>query len=470
MARQKKKTVTEWTPDAIESYLQTQVNAQAAGKGFLVSSDGAAADIGIRLPHFCLRYLYHRTTIPFERTTILYGPTGSSKSSYLFWLYWLFRTGGGQWSTPHGKYYHLGVEDKDSPLLRLSLTDYDDQAGYVRECASLNEFQIQIVEFLDWFKSRMGTAGGPGKRIPLIIGIDSLVAKMTAEAAKTVDTAHGETKRRFADEARALSDWFKYIPSKLREWPIHMVGVNHDKPKPGENGRPEEHRTPGGSAPNYYATYKILLKRVKTLDETATGWNGNRIRFKMEKNSLGSDNHAIEANIIWRTIQRPNAAGDLVPAQQTMWDWHRATTEILYQIARVTHDRQPAKARAVREVLGINRIAGGRYVAPEIGITDDNPLSAYDFGVYLEKQTDVLQVLENRLGVSVCREHRPGEDLGEAQLAARETINALLPTTKAAYVDWNGEVDTASDASAASVAAEPKDEDVEYVEGDDEDE
>lgn len=458
----KKKKESEWTdPSAIEAFMATQVAASAAGRGLMTSAEGAASDIGIRLPYFCLRYLFNRTTFPFERTAILYGPPGSNKSSLLFWIYRLFRDGAGQFA-PHGKYIHLGLEDKDSPWLRLSLLNQDNNAGWTRECQSMDEFQGMVQAQLSWFMEQCSK--GPGRRIPLVFGIDSLVAKMTQSAQENVRKAGGVTGRRFADEARSLSDWFKYVPGLLRGWPISLVGINHDKPKPIE-GRPGmmQHVAPGGSAPVFYATYKILMTKIGRVPAVSSGWQGNRIKLLMDKNSLGTDHLSIETDFMWRAGLQLNANGEKVRVQESAWNWPKATMDLFNRIL-TSKNQNPVHVKAIKDILGLQKVTGGRYTASGLGVTKDDPLSAYDMGELLETKLDILSALEDRFGIGRGREFQVGVDYEEQLASAKSEAELAIPAYNADRIDFDGQVIQTS--AAAQAAAET--DGTEYEEEEDE--
>lgn len=409
----RKKTDEAMSNDAVQSFIDEQIMGQK--KVGMDPLEAAASDVGLRLPHLCLRYLVQRTTLPFERSLIIFGPPGSNKSSFLCWLYGFVYAAG-------GRYLHLEVEDKDIPELRLSLTGYKANAGRVVPCESMDHFQRQVKEKTDYFKAVCGRAGGPGRRVPFIVGIDSLVAKMTEEAYGVVDKDDGATGRRFADEARSLSDWFKVVPKYITGWPIYLAAVNHDKPVKGERFGQTEHKSPGGHAPNFYSTYRILLNRVRKFAPNRDGWQGNRIAFCTEKNSLGADKLRIEAEIAWRPTVRPNVNGDLVPAQDTVWNWHKATTEML---ERIQAGKGPA-GRVVEEYVGLSK-DNGRYRSATLGVRGDQAMSASEFGRYIESLPDLLAELEPRLGIRTGRPFDPGVDLLDQIAAARRDAAVTLP-------------------------------------------
>jgi hypothetical protein len=401
--------------ESVVELLHSQFNAR------IVSDSGAvmASTIGIRLPHLSQRMLFQRSSLPLERTIVIYGPTGSNKSTLLYEFYRLFWQNG-------GKYFHLDVEDKDTPTMRLSLTGYDRTAGDSRTCESLDEYQEQVHEYLDWFRGVCTAKGGPGKVCPVAIGIDSLVAKMTADASNKVDIAHGRTERRFADEARALADWFKYIPPKLRGLPICLLGVNHDKPKTNQQTGQPVHNTPGGSAPNYFSTFKIYAEKVNKVKQTADGFEGNRIKLVVHKNSLGADNRSTEVEVVWRTVRAESVSGSHTTRQETMWNWNKATTQHLFRMQGTEGNKKDgARGTAVNDLLALRRHTGGKYTSRPLGVTE--PVSAYRMAVEIEKAGAVLEQLEPVLGIHASIHYQPGVDYDDQLKSAVGMVDTMMP-------------------------------------------
>lgn len=420
----KKKAETEWPPSASQEHMTAAFNTRAVKDSLLDSAESAACDIGLPIPYLGLRFLFQRTTYPLQRTMLLFGLPGANKSALMYWFYDLFRRHG-------GKYLHLDTEDKDTPVLRLSLTEYDSKAGFSRPCTSMDVFQESVKTYVDWFKGECGKAGGPGKRVPFVLGVDSLTAKMTQEAQDKMDTNHGAASRRFSDEARSLSDWFKYVPNMLKEWPIGMIAVNHDKPMasttiPGAT----DHKSPGGQAPLFYATYRILVTKAGQLKQDASGWEGNRIKLEMYKSSLGSDRRRLEVDFAWRTSAVPSRSGKTtVTVQQSHWNWHKATVEFLLYTADKL--KGSARATAISDLLGLSKQTGGRYSCKGLGISPADAVKPAELGPLIENSTTILSQLEPALGIHSSVAYVDGADFDEQLAAAVAAVDDHMPDMSA---------------------------------------
>lgn len=421
-----KKKAEVWDDAAIDEYMDAQRAARAVKAGYMNAAEVTASDIGLHLPHLCLRYLFQRTTYPLERVTILFGPPKGNKSTLLFWFYKLFYNN-------KGRYLHLETEDKDASLLRLAMTDYDMKAGDGRACESMDTFQAELNNYIDWYKSVCEK--GPGRRRPYIIGVDSLTAKMTEDAQKVMDKNDGVATRRFADEARSLSDWFKDIPRKLQGWPLGLIAVNHDKPKPGHMPGQVIHHTPGGSAPTYYATYRILVVKIKSLPPNAANWQVNRIKLSTESSSLGADRKAIEVELSFRVSGQKNSDNEALRAQEVTWNWDKATTELLLKLAV---DGKGGPGNAVRDLVGISRVSGG-YAAPSLGVKSSEPLSATAMGQLIEKSPELLEQLETALGIHQSRCFSLELPFDEQLAIAKKEAYKLIPVFEKASEIPDGE-------------------------------
>lgn len=415
--------------DAARELMEAQFDAEMIGEDPV---EVAASSVGLYQPHLCQRFLYQSTIFPFERTILVLGPTGSNKSSYVYSLYNMF-------GRASGKYLHLETEDKDTPILRLSLTDYNPKYGKAYRCDSMDDFQKKV---RDGF-TRMGkiaSKSGLGWRTPFVIGIDSLTAKMTEEAYKTVDAAEGATKRRYSDEARSLADWFKVATRYLRGKPFSLVCVRHDKPTKNKYGH-DVHTGPGGAAPKFYATYEILMLKRGRLKMNADGWEANRIEFSTEKSSLGSDQRKFTAEFAWRPSQRPNKKGDLVASQDSAWNWHKATTELLM---RLSNDKG-VFGKAVDDIVGID-VSRNRYTSSTLGIKGDQALPPTEFGRLIESCPDLLKELHPRIGIATGNVFDAEIDLPDQLETARQSANLFVA---APYIVEAGDEAYASEEEAA---------------------
>lgn len=418
MVKKKRPAAEEWTLSSAQAFLDEQQAALASkDPSYVDAATAAVCDVGMRLPYLSQRFLFQRTTIPFERSLLLFGTPGASKSALLYDFYGLgYRNG--------GRYLHIETEDKDSPTLRLAFTNYDKGAGTARPCPSMDQFQTTFKAHINWYKGVCAKANGPGLRVPWVYGVDSLVAKLTEEAAAKMDKNAGAAERRFSDESRSLSDWFKYAPKYLQGLPVLLVAVNHDKPKADPtNPRAVVHQRPGGYAPDFYATYRILVQRIRDLPMSANGWEGKRIKLSMDKCALGADKMSIQVDYVYRLVPAESVAGTRTVRQQAEFRWAKASVETLMALSE--SDRSGARGKAVDDVLGLRKETGGRYTCDRLGVKE--PIPPTELGELLERSPEALAELEPRLGIHPSREFVPGVDFAEQLAAARAAVDEFMP-------------------------------------------
>jgi hypothetical protein len=403
--------------------LREQFLAAGLENGLTTADQAAASDVGLRLPHLCLRMLFQRTTFPLERVMIIFGPTGANKSTLLYYFYDLFRRN-------QGMYFHIEVESKDTPTMRLAVTEYDKEAGWGKEAQTMDDFQEMVSYYLDWFKGQCASKAAKKNKTrhtPLVVGIDSLVAKLTKEAQTVFEKHKGVATRRFADEARSLSDWFKFCPQLIQGWPFSLIAINHDKPKPSDRPGMVLHSSPGGSAPNYYSTYRLLCQKVQTLKLNSKGYAGNRIKISTEKNSLGPDKVAITAEVRWGSRLARTPDGTVISAQHTYWDWDRATTELLADYA-ADAKRYGYWKKQVDSVLGLRKVSGGRYACRALDIGGESALTAPAMGRAIEARRDLLDELEPLLGIQTATAWQPGLDFEDQLKTAVKNCGMFVPS------------------------------------------
>lgn len=408
-------------PEAMQAYLREQINGFKIKDVELYDSvEMAASDVGLYLPHLSLRYLFQRNVFPLERVALFFGPPGSNKSSLLYYFYRLFGT------LNYGMYQHLEVEDKDTPEFRLSMTDWDKSLGKSFSCATIDDYQRLVSDLVKKITAVLTSVNGPGRRVPYVLGIDSLTAKMTAGALAVVEKAHGVTERRFADEARSLSDWFKTVPALLQNMPISLIAINHDKPAPGKLPGQVIHKSPGGAAPLYHATYRIYMEKRKKIERRADGYKGNVIKLVLDKNSLGTDKYTIDAEVRWGDVAVQRADGSVTYVQHSLWDWDKATGELLARLVEDRDDKSP-QTEELRDTLGLGR-SGKSFWSKALGIKQADAVRAEDIGKMIEQDGTLKAKLDACLSVRQATVFNHNEDFLVQIKKARANSAKMYPS------------------------------------------
>lgn len=402
---------------------------QKAGQHmYLTGAEAEARTVGLRLPALSLRYLFQSNVLPLSRTTVIIGKQWSCKSAFLYEIM--------RW---HREAMGFGIlletEHKDSPELRLSLTNYDDSAVVSQPCASTDEWMQGLKFHLDNLQNMCtGTKSnpGPGRRVPVIFGVDSLTGTVSDATSDKFDKDGGSPGRRFAVEAMMIADFFRYLPPKLYDWPITLVCTNHNKPVVNAvTMRPESH-TPGGAGPKFGQTYEIEMAYIKKA--TTAEWEGVRVSMYTSKDSLGPGRKKIEACLLWKQEYLSN--GNVV--QRTFWDWHSASIEMLFK--RLDPKNSFAEQRQrINEIVDLHVKSGGKVWSDALGIPSDAAVSYRKAGKMLEERDDLLKPLHAALGIRERYVFRPGVDfevqIEEARKQAVERAESNYPLLAADFDD-----------------------------------
>jgi hypothetical protein len=357
--------------------------------------------IGPRLPHFCLRYAFRRNVMPFGRSYVVYGPEGSGKSSFLYWIYRLFVVSG-------GFYKHIELEDKDQPDLRVSVIGYPphiDDRQWSHRAETINQYQQLYYQYCDWFKKHCEQLG-VGRRVPYVTGIDALTSKLADNTLKAFVKNDGGVTQRFGEGANAIAQWLRMATNVLHGWPMAVVGVNHDKPKKDDYDN-DVHQSPGGRSIGFHASTRIRVERVKYLPRTAEGVEGMLSQFTFDKNSASVTGQRFQAEFLWNAS---NATSDR--PQESWWDFDKASIRLLADTLKNDNVKATQK-EAIQDVLGLADATQGRFSCRALGVPKSDPLPPSELGRLLEQNEAVVGALEKVFDIRQGPEFRRGDDMAD---------------------------------------------------------
>ncbi len=402
MAR--KKRLTESNDSDIDSLFDGMCNEAKKHYGtdnIFTGSEAERQIVGMYLPALCLRYLFQSNVIPMSRMGQIVGEEGSCKSSLLYEIMRLTRAN-------KGRSYLMEAETKDSPILRMSILNYDDKAVVIRPCESMEEWQEGLTYCIDLVQGLMigtKTNPGPGKIAPVCFGVDSLMGKACRDTIAKIQK-EGFAQRAFPAEALLISQYMKYIPQQIAKWPFILWGINHLKPGTDQQGRPKN-SIAGGKSLKFQETYEIEMKRIKDIKKV--GVNGITLKLLMRKNSLGQSRLSIDADMLWWLDEE----NDYV--QRTVWDWNAATIELLLSF-------EGSRANKICDVCGIKLVdKSKKLVCSEVlGVPRSDPVSFSKAGELIENNPEVIKGLHQLLSVHEHLVFRPGVDYGIQLEEAKE--------------------------------------------------
>lgn len=406
-----------------------------------VGSEADALVVGLPLPSLAVRMIYQNTVHPLGRVTQIVGPQGSCKSALLYEAYrWHAVYGGG--------HAHNEVENKDSPLLRRSIHNYNDEwlrRSIYNPCDSLEQWQNGVTHYTNHFCDLMDEPGGPGRTFPVAVGVDSLSAA-APEAEQEQVNEDGHAIRGYALLANLITRYMRCRSTKTRRYPISVMGVNHQKIAQSAMPGVQSKTTPGGVQIDFQATHIIEMTRVNVgYDINFADRTGLRVDLKMNKNSQGASREKIVAEFIWWWDKDPET-GDA--RQRHRWDWETAAIEALLDIEKY----RKSDFKRIMDIVDLHakRTYPRTVWSKTLGIPESSPLSWFEAGQILESRQDVLDALYPELGIGIGYEFKPGVDYAEMLEQAK---NDGAKASAVLYTSAMSGADSQQKAAAAGVSS-----------------
>lgn len=378
-----------------------------------VSAESESRLVGLPLPSLAARFLFQSTVWPLSRIIQFAGPEGSCKTALLSELYrWHCVYGGGG--------VHCENENKDAAVLRNSILQYNPlwlSRINVIPTESLEEWQKALTLNVFGFKALLDVEGGPGRTVPLCMGVDSLTStdtkRLIAQTAKD-----GYASLGYAEQANLISRYMRqFIVGALRGYPFTVAGTNHIKAAMSQGpvipGQPPKKNIPGGKAVPFMATFLCETERIKDISTKA--YDGIRIKIKATKCSIGASRKAIELEMLW-WWQHDGPGGE--PRQHHVWDWDAAAIELLLKYA--TMKNKQYMHDALMGVVDLHPSSGKKVWSQALGIPSGKPIDYRAAGALLEQRVDLLEQLYPILGIAKNYYFQPGLDYRTMELEAQE--------------------------------------------------
>jgi RecA/RadA recombinase len=409
MAKKKTAVVAEkMSLDDVMDAAATQMRAEMGESKVLVGGKADAKHVGLYIPHLILRFLFQSTILPLGgRMMQITGKQMSCKSSFLYWLYKLFRS-------YSGKAHHIEVETKDSEPLRNSILEYDERAVQPYSADSIEDWQEILLYLLDDKKGVRGALAQAGllDLYPVIQGVDSFTAKASREIQEKIVEA-GHAGRDHPIEAMSISKFLKTMPAHFKDIPWFMAGTNHLKPSQDFMGRPVDN-VGGGMSLKFQETFEVKMQRIKKM-QTAS-YEGVRLSLLTAKNSIGPFDKEIETDMLWYTDRETGR-------QRTWWDWDSASVQLILgkNCPRDALSQQKTRLRELRDITGIQDVSGGKAFSKVLDIPQGDAQDLSVVARELEKRADVLKEVHLILGIQEHMVFQPGTSFKAAVKAARES-------------------------------------------------
>jgi RecA/RadA recombinase len=432
------KKVTTTAPAQLDAMFSAVVASAKAkfGADVVVGSASEISQVGLPLPALALRYMFQANIFPLGRVWQLAGLEGSCKSALLIELMrWHMLFGGGGFVAEN--------ENKDAEVLRHGVLEYNDdwisKRLAVIHTDSLNGWQAVLTQQIDVYAALMDKKGGPGRTVPIAMGVDSLTATDTQANIDKV-SKDGFASRGYSEQANLISRYMRSLVSRMRNYPFSVIGTNHMKPATDYLGRPT-HNIPGGKAVPFMATFMIESTRITDID--TENYAGIRLGLKMAKNSMGPSRRWIEVEFLWWWGTDPETG---LPRQNFYWDWDTASIEMLLAF----EDRIKGKKtlfKQIQAITGLEPIKSKKKAFSKVlGLpTEADAIPYRDFARLLESREDLMSQIYPLLGIAVYPYFKAGVDFRDSQAIHRQQTvqasaslysnTAMLPQIDANAVD-----------------------------------
>jgi hypothetical protein len=367
----------------LDSVMEGVVSQQAIENGSRrIESDFSNHTLVIPVPGLCIEWILGINGWPMSRTTLLAAEPHVGKTAMVAEITnWHRRLAGrGVIACTEG--------DKDSPVLRHSVLNYDIKAMEYRNMSTVEQWQ----DYLTLAAKRIMKlfASDPRYTTPINFGVDSMVGVLCKSKVDDIwETGHASSN--FATEAKLVGDWIKTFSSKaLAGNPFSFVGTSHIYLEAAKKtGMPPTIIVSGGRKMLYMSAMTFLMKHVQKLDQV--GRKGQVVNFSMLKNTLAGTKqfHNFNCSLYWEHGEDGR--------QRTWWDWDEATIDFL-----ADRNRFPAKGevgKKVVEVCNIHEATGGRYWCKNLGVKEDDAMSGTELGKILHKNKEVIAGLREALNI-----------------------------------------------------------------------
>lgn len=257
-------------------------------------------------------YLLSSNILPLGTAIELFGSEGTCKSTLAAHLMDRFILSAG------GNVHYIENETKScAPLVRSVLSEGSEDRLDIIRATTQEESQTVMTTV-----AKEVLALTHGKRRdsdPHLVGLVIDSYRVASEGTRDRNLADGHATKQFAQEALL---WRGYLPSFMGLMlysPIVFMAINHMVEKEAAGGYGKVKDSGGGATLKFYATYRILLDCIKTVEQKTAAYKDLTLRTM--KNSNGPVGHKIHVRVNFR--------GPDIPVGKTVVDWAFSDAKLL---------------------------------------------------------------------------------------------------------------------------------------------
>jgi len=386
-------------PDEVFSQITDNAAYRNGKVGELVSRGSLKRYL--RVPSFAFRFLIGTEGLSIGSMFTLAGAPGSFKSTMLAEIQrWHYANGGGGIT--------METESKDQDDLRAAILDYDFTRFKMIECHSLEDWQGAIAAKIEEFKAL--DEQYHGRRLPVCIGIDSIMGKASQYTIEQVKKEGHVTPGWNLYEHKAITKWLQVATALMTGWPFTLVVIGHLKDgMPGPTGRSVKY-IPGAVAIDYQSVTEVAMTRAATtVTRDPRNLSNNRQVIPIYMSIMKSNNSPKGQKIkvplsIWQ--DKDEQTGQY--RTHARFEWNEAAINLL--AASNTDTSEPSAAQVtshkqIKSICDLNPKKIGRnsatlWFSDRLGVAESDALSPDAIGAVLESRQDVLDELYGVVGIS----------------------------------------------------------------------
>jgi hypothetical protein len=324
------------TRDAFFQRQAEEARKKFGHEGVYMGAETETLVIGIPCPALSFEYVIAQDCFPLGLVIQIVAKHGVGKSALVAEFgRWIDRAGGGT--------VLMENETKFNPQWYTSIMGKEMYNRMrLERCKSVEDWQRHLTWAMKQMQSDMiGTkdAPGPGRTLPMMYAVDSIMGKMSEENQEKIlgkvgkkgklgTAGEGSAQARsFPIEAGSITKYMRTIPQLMDRWPFALVLVNHLRMKTDDNGNPERNKT-GGEQVNFQESFELELKKIgghaKRIQ--SANFEGITLQLSCEKNSFGPTGRKAQTRMLW-WHEKDDKTG--VVFQKTVWDWDWSTVHML---------------------------------------------------------------------------------------------------------------------------------------------
>lgn len=432
--------------DAFFARQRDEARKKFGHNSVFLGSETSTLVIGIPCPSLAFEFVIGQDCFPLGLIMQIVAKHGVGKSGLLAEIgRWFNNAGGGmvlcENETKFNSFWYESILGPDA-FNRMEF----------HRCKSVEDWQRRLTwSIQDMKRGLIGTkeAPGPGRTVPVLFGVDSIMGKMSEEnqekvlgaiaggarrkkpGAKKVkadpDGLRGGTGQGYADprsfpiEAGSITKYMRTIPAEMDEWPFSIVLINHLRMKKDDAGNQERNKT-GGEQVNFQESFELELAKLGGHKKQiqAADFEGVPLSLSCEKNSFGPTHRKIQTRLLWWDEPDP-ATGE--PVQKTAWDWDWSTVHLLWNNMQGEKASPRIKAALKAADFHLECPSTGEVAntawSRTLGMTKDDPLTWTEVGAMIREDGELLDRLRRALRIA-RRPLMAGDYLAQMEEMAQE--------------------------------------------------